>query len=125
LTKKGKDINESIKKNIEIHEVKLNRYFRNLSKAALVVRKSKAKLKSFEIRDIAIKNGAEACLIFFYSHELLMPPGDFVPAEFKNFDRKFNLQNGDWIIVTIAKDKKWAEISALAVAQKMKAYSSL
>lgn len=118
LTKKGVARLKKIRSTITLFDTKIS-YYRRLKSKAIIIRDARPKLKSFELRDLAIKNGAEACLVFYFNNELLMPPGDFVPIEFKNIAKDHDLKNKDWLIICIAHDKKWAEIACLAVAERL------
>lgn len=119
LTKKGEKTLKLIMGKFSLHEFRTKNYFARMDKSLVIIHKARTRMKSFEIRDLAIKNGAEACLIFYYKDELLMPPGDFIPREFRGLEKRFSLKSDSYMIITIAKEKKWAQISALAVAVEL------
>ena len=115
LTYKGLSLLGKINSMVELKDAALDEY-KHLKKSAIRLRASSSK-KEYELRDIAVKNGAEAALVLRYDGSKLIMPNynkkDYLYEELQNH---FNLVKDDLVVVSMAKDKRWAEISNLAIA---------
>lgn len=75
-----------------------------------------------KLRDIAVRNGAEGMLVFTIKDSKISLPmivndiSEDYPILVTSLEKLFSLKNGDLILVAFAKDKKVAELGALAVA---------
>ena len=67
------------------------------------------------MRDAAIKNGADAALIFEFRDGLKLLDAGY-KGTFDGLERQLELKSGDVVIVTSSNTRRWAEVSALAVA---------
>ena len=118
LTKKGNASLKTPKRFIEINrKIELDLY-KNLRKAAVLVKGldlDDIKINA-SLRDIAIKNNAESALIFIYNEGLVLPNAEEYTFSFESLNNAFNFKNNDILIVTFADSFRTAENSALAVA---------
>jgi len=119
LTKKGILARNRIYQSIILPKRLLVSIYPNYKKIGVVIKNIEKKRITIEKRDIAIKNGAEGCLIFNYSNnklQLLIFP---FKQNFDELKNHFHFNEGDILIVTFANSFKWAEISALAVVLEL------
>lgn len=123
---------EGIKKISEIREniegpirIKYNELHPKLKKVAVLVKKWGKKI-SFIDRDTAIKNGAEAALLFRFDKNLFLPQAEQDIINTKQLKDLFEYQKNDVLIITFAHSYKVAENSAFAVYfQGNRTHSSL
>lgn len=115
LTYKGLSLLGNIKTMIDVKDVKLSE-FKPLKNSAIQLKTTTPK-KEYELRDIAIKHGAESALIFKYNgKKLIMPKSEKQSFSFSHLENDFEFAKNDLLVVSFAKDKRWAEISNLAIA---------
>ncbi|MFH1317051.1 MAG: winged helix-turn-helix domain-containing protein [Candidatus Woesearchaeota archaeon] len=121
LSQKGGKISENIHGLLMFkHDIKADFFKeRNLTNnAILLMTEKEIKFDIFQ-RDVAIKNGADSCLILAYKNRKLhlhLFSGRFDLSSIKN---EFNLNDNNLIVITFAKDKRWTEISGLAVIDEL------
>lgn len=123
LTKKGKNYLKQTLQNISLpNSIKLKNPYPSYKKVGILVKKvSPKKTISFLERDIAVKNGADAALIFRYKNKLTLPSTkiDF-KKDYKDSYNKliilFNPKNNDILILTFSNSYNKAENAALMVA---------
>ena len=74
--------------------------------------------KGIEERDISLRAGANGAIVLGYSNGIKMPVSDLKlnDSDLLNEIKKFNLQNGDVIVVSFANTNASAENGALAIA---------
>jgi predicted transcriptional regulator len=118
LTYRGLSLLSKIRTNIDIKDIKLDEY-KQLKKSAILL-KTNTKKKEYELRDIAIKNGAEGAFVFKYNGKrLIMPKSNDYNLDLKHLEDNFNFSKDDLLVVSFAKEKRWAEISNLAIAMEV------
>jgi len=121
-TRKGHFLNENgikflrkIREEIEgPKRIRYDKLYPKLKKSALLV-KNCNKWVSFKERDIAIKNSAEAALLFRFDKNLFLPQAEQDVINTKQLDELFQYRKNDILIITFADSYKVAENSALAV----------
>lgn len=118
LSEKGIKILNDIKKNIGVvNSIKYKEY-KNLKNQGVVVKNLDKIEKTTQLRDIGIKNGAEAALILVFDEKLKMP--EFKSHEdFSELQKYYNFKNKDILITTFAASQKLAEQSALSIALEL------
>jgi hypothetical protein len=118
LSEKGAKILGIMKKDIEIlNKIEYNEY-KELKKQGIVVKNMQKIEKTTQLRDMAIKNGAEAALILVFEGKLKMP--DFQSKQdFSELEQNYNFNKGDILVATFASSKKLAEQSALSVVLEL------
>jgi len=121
FTEKGKMKYKSISDVIEIkNNVRIDVYKEKKLKNTAILLKTKNKIK-FDIfqRDVAIKNGADSCLIFDYQKGKLNLPLLKMDVGFDSLKKEFDMNENNILIVTFSKENRWTEIAALAVAEEL------
>jgi predicted transcriptional regulator len=114
LSEKGIKILNNIKKDIEVLNKIKYREYKNLKNQAIVVKNLSKIEKITQLRDTAIKNGAEAALILLFDKKLKMP--DFECQEdFSELEEYYNFKNKDILVATFASSQKLAEQSAFSI----------
>jgi len=119
LTGKGEPLAGKINNTIELKKIKTNIY-KNTKQAAVLIRQKKHVKIKVELRDTAIRNGADAALILSFDKKLHAPG---IEISFPELDKLFKFEKNNILIVTFAKTQKDAENSALAVADKISSFS--
>ncbi|MBS3103189.1 hypothetical protein J4458_07135 [Candidatus Woesearchaeota archaeon] len=121
LSPKGDNFVQKIKNNIVLKNIDLDSIFPEQKKIAVQIKSPKNIEKSYILRDVAVKNGAEGAIILKYdksSNKLRI----FDAEHEENFDEigsKFNLSGKDLLIIAYADSYKLAEHGALAVAVEL------
>ena len=114
LTKKGNALLKTVKRFVEINKKVDIGYYKNFKKAAVLLKGVDSEV-NVGLRDKAIKNGAEAALIFVYKNGLVLPYAEEFKEDFKELENLFSFKNGDILIVTFAGSSREAENSALSL----------
>lgn len=116
LTEKGTKIRKRIANLITLSKKIDISLYPKYKKIGIIVKRMNFVDITIEKRDVAVKNGAEGCLIFSYSNNKLNLLIFNINHDFSELKKYFELQNNDTLIITFSDSYKWAEISALAVA---------
>jgi Mn-dependent DtxR family transcriptional regulator len=122
LTKKGEGLAKGINSVMEMrNSLAIDFYNEHKFKNTALQLKCNGKKIGFNLlhRDLAIKNGAESCLMFAYKNRSLELPFLEIDNDFEAVAGSFGFEEGDVLIVTFANSQRWAEISALAVAENL------
>jgi DNA-binding PadR family transcriptional regulator len=119
LTKKGaKRLSYLLKKFSK--PKKINSKIVEGKKTAIVVHNATKKIgKGLEERDIAVKAGANGALLLKYHNKIHSTVSEFKLSDFPDLlseIKKFNLQNGDVIVISFGDTVASAENGALAIA---------
>ena len=114
LTKKGNALLKTVKRFVEINKKVDIEHYKNFKKAAVLLKGVDSEV-NVGLRDKAIKNGAEAALIFVYKNGLVLPYAEEFKEDFKELENLFSFKNGDILIVTFAGSSRDAENSALSL----------
>lgn len=114
LTEKGKLLSKEIKKIIEIKH-NLNYSFYKKPNVSILLRNAKNKEFDIAHRDIAIRNGADSCLIFKFKNNRLILPLFRMKFDGEKIKSSFNFNENDLLIVAFSKNKRVAENAGLAV----------
>ena len=128
LSQKGKELLKEINESIKISQADLSSMFPRKKEVAVQIKHIKNKRglgKAYELRDTAVKAGADGALVLDYDGQLNLYQSEDTGNEydFKDIGAKFNLAKTDLVIVAYADSYKLAEYGALAVA--IEASSSL
>jgi len=115
LTRKGEALAGRINCSLEIRKIK-TKIYKNTRQAAVLVRTKRQVKISVGLRDIAIKNGADAALILSFDKKLYAPG---MEINFPELERIFEFEKNNVLVVSFAKTQRDAENSALAVAGKI------
>lgn len=124
LTNKGRELKIEYHKQIgTIKPLKLKE-LNPLFKRAAVIKKISTKKRSFELRDIAIRNQAEGALILVYDKDLEIPRAevDFFKDFRKSYEEilnTFDINPGNTLVVVFAKSANLATNALLAVVSEM------
>lgn len=118
LSTKGKNIVNKIKNYVKMKELVSNKIFSNKKKIAVSVKKPKKAIKSYILRDQAVKNGADGAIILRFDNKLILYDSGY-KEDFSDVENKFDLATDDMVIVTYAESYRLAEHGALAVAIKI------
>ncbi len=114
LTKKGNALLKTIKRLVEVNKKVDIDYYKNFKKVAVLLKGAGSEV-NVDLRDKAIKNGAEAALIFVYKNGLVLPYAEEFKEDFKELENLFSFKNGNILIVTFAGSFRDAENSALSL----------
>ena len=87
-------------------------------KAAILLRKFNQFKESYKLRDIAVKNDAEGALILKFENSLYAPESEY-KGNFEEFEKYFDFENGNILIVAFANNAKDAETGAIAAAAEL------
>ncbi len=125
ITLKGKKIILKIKEISVLKQIQSKDIFPKKAKQLLLIRELNLKKSiGYRQRDIAIKNGADGALIMLYDKCLKLPGGEDFDCRFIESEIDYN--NGDVVIMTFSRERRWAEISAIAVGKAIsKKYCNL
>jgi hypothetical protein len=118
LTKKGEDIKNRIFEIISPLKKLPVSIYADYRKIGSIIRGIDTKNVTIEKRDIAVKNGAEGCMIFSYTNKLNLLIFN-LHQNFNFLSKYFEFKPGDILIITFAASYKWAEISNLAVSTEL------
>ena len=121
LSNKGKEFLKEINGNIRVSKADLSSVFPSKKGVAVQIRHVKNKKgmrKAYELRDIAVKAGADGALILKYDGRLkLYELEDAISGYgFKKIENEFSLEKNDLVAAAYADSYKLAEYGALAVA---------
>lgn len=121
LNTKGFNILNSIGKSIkEIRQIEDKALITNQKKFGILMKNTKITKKAYELRDIAVKNGAEGALIFSFTDKLRVIDVDY-DKNFIQLEKYFNLGKNDVLIVSYADSYRLAEHGAFAAAVELNA----
>ncbi len=115
LSPKGSNLINNIKKNINIKNIEFKKIFPNKKKTIVHIRNPKKSVKSYILRDEAVKNGADGALILNYDTKLHICDSDY-KQDFSKIENEFDLNKNDLVIVAYAHSYRLAEHGALAAA---------
>ena len=115
LSEKGRNIVKKIKDNINLKEITLNDPYPNKKKIALHLKSPDKLIKSYILRDDAMKNGADGALVFKFDKKLELYGSDY-ERDFSGIEDMFDLGKDDLVIVAYADSYRLAEHGALAAA---------
>ena len=115
LSEKGRNIIKKIKDNINLKEITLNDPYPNKKKIALHLKSPDKLIKSYILRDDAMKNGADGALVFNFDKKLELYGSDY-ERDFSRIEDMFDLGKDDLVIVAYADSYRLAEHGALAAA---------
>lgn len=99
-------------------EVKLH-FYRQHRRVALVYRAARKLSTGYELRDHAVRNGAEGAIILRHEKGKGLVIDQDVGYTFEYLEDRFRLSHNDILIITFADNLRDAENSALAVAEKI------
>lgn len=121
LSQKGKELLEKINKNIRISKTDLPSIFPRKKMIAFQINHAKNKKspwKAYELRDTAVKAGADGALILEYDGRLKLYEfhDNGNEYDFEEIENEFSLGKSDLVVVAYADSYKLAEYGALAVA---------
>lgn len=114
LTEKGKLLSKKIKKLIEIKH-NLNYSFYKKPNVSILLRNKENIGFNIAHRDIAIRNGADSCLIFKFKNNRLTLPLFRMKFDTAKIRYSFNFNKNDLLIVVFSKNKRIVENAGLAV----------
>ena len=115
LSEKGRNIIKKIKDNINLKEITLNDPYPNKKKIALHLKSPDKLIKSYILRDDAMKNGADGALVFNFDKKLELYGSDY-DRDFSDMEGMLDLGKDDLVIVAYADSYRLAEHGALAAA---------
>tara|TARA_Y100000310_G_scaffold264603_1_gene275277 strand:- start:4601 stop:5221 length:621 start_codon:yes stop_codon:yes gene_type:complete len=115
LSAKGSRIIKKIKGNITIKEIILNNFLPNKKKVALHIKNPNKLIKSYVLRDEAVKNGADGALVFKFDKKLELYDSNY-EQDFSEAGNEFDLDKNDLVIVSYADSYRLAEYGALAAS---------
>lgn len=120
LSKKGLNLFKKIQKDFELPKlITLDLFYPSMIKIAIHLKNKEyinKKIPFFQLRDIAIKNGAEGALIFKYTSNLKLPGHN---EEFPILEKLFNFKKDDLLIIAFANEHRWAEIACISIVSKV------
>ena len=121
LSQKGKELLKEINKHIRISKIDLLYMFPLKKGIAIQIKHAKNKKslgKAYELRDTAVKAGADGALILDYYGKLKLYELKDInnKYDFKEIEANFSLVKTDLVIVAYADSYKLAEYGVLAVA---------
>ena len=121
LSQKGKELLKEVNKNIGISKADLSFVFPSKKGIAVQIRHAKNKkglAKAYELRDTAVKAGADGALILEYDGKLRLYELETSTNkyDFDEIGKNFSLEKTDLVIAAYADSYKLAEYGALAAA---------
>ena len=115
LTQKGIKIKGQLFEQIsQIKKIKLD-VFHNLTGQAILIRNANKKI-SYKVRDVAIRVGAEAALLFKYDKRLFLAQCEQDLIDTSSLDKIFKFTQGDVCAVVFAKENNVIEKALLNIA---------
>ena len=121
LSQKGKEMLENINNNIRISKADLSSIFPHKKAVAVQINHAKNKKKpwkAYELRDTAVKAGADGALILEYDGRLKLYEFHDKGNEygFEEIEDGFSLGKNDLVVIAYSDSYKLAEYGALAAA---------
>lgn len=118
LTEQGRQLYNRIGELIEIKRAVSGRLYPKYKKVCIRVKNPENAKADYQLRDVAVKCGAEGAIIFRFGNGRLNLP-QLKAKRFADFDSLFNYGEGDIMIVAFAESYYKAENGALAVAMHL------
>ena len=103
LTKKGQLLKDELSSIVESSEFKDDKIFSGKRKFVFWVKKPDHNKPIYEERDIAVKNGADAALIFGYDNRLRLPGME--KFDTRKLENLFPYQKGDILLMIASVDE--------------------
>lgn len=117
LSNSGNVAINKIKNSVVMKEIDLTNVFPKQKKVAVQIKHPENLEKSYILRDIAVKNGADGAIIIEYGKDKKLKIFDVKYEEdFSEIESKFSLNYGDLVVIAYADSYRLAEHGALAVA---------
>ncbi|MBW2975041.1 hypothetical protein KY366_04960 [Candidatus Woesearchaeota archaeon] len=122
LSEKGTIFLNNLRESIEgPKRISYDQLHPKLKKAALLVKNCNKQI-SFKERDIAIKNSAEAALLFRFDKNLFLPQAEQDIIDTSQLNYLFQYKKNDLLIITFADSYRVTENSALAVCMELSSF---
>lgn len=119
LSKNGQSEMEKMSKTIDgPKEIDAKSVYPEFKKSAAMIKISTGLKETYKLRDIAVKNDAEGALILKFDGKLTAPGSDY-KGNFSELEKFFEFKKGNVLILAFAKNRKSAEIGAIAVASEL------
>ena len=119
LSKRGDEILSQIYCDISMPKI-INspNIYPNFKKIGVHVKNAPKLKELYKLRDLAVKNGAEGAIILKFNNKLYAPEYEH-EQDYKEFERFFDFENNDVLVIAFSSDKKDAENAALAIAVEL------
>jgi len=125
-SKKGSKLINEIKNSFKIEKIDLKSILPDKKKIAVCIRQPKKLQKAYELRDTAVKNGADGALILEYDKKLTFyEQGMDKDYDFSEIENIFDLNKNDLVIIAYADSFKLAEYGALAAALELNSLKNI
>jgi len=114
LSPEGIKLKNTISSLVRIKKAESKTLYPQYKKVALLIKNAGEISVGYELRDIAVRNGAVGAMLILYKNGLVLP--QFTKFELDEFKKLYDYENGDLLVVTFAESYKEATNAALAVA---------
>lgn len=119
LSKKGREMLSQIYGCISPAKIAESKsVYPNFKKIGIVFKDAPEIKATYRLRDMAVKNGAEGALIIKFKKKLYAPESDY-RQDYNEFERQFELDENDALLIAFSDDKRHAENGALAIAVEL------
>lgn len=117
LTKEGEELANRIRALLEYRQFNDKKTFPQLKKMAFCMKLKRPVKIGYKERDEALKNGADAALLFFYRDGLkMLELDDFDTSE---LEKLYKFCDNNLLLITASQDQAKAEQSGIAVAEEI------
>lgn len=119
LSKKGGEALKQIYDSISMPKSMASQsLYPNFKKIGVHVKKVPKLKELYKLRDLAVKNGAEGAIILEFDNRLYAPEYE-QEHDYGEFEKYFDFENNDALVIAFSSDKKDAENAALAIAVEL------
>lgn len=119
LSKNGNEMLSQIQKCLGVPQnAVLENIYPDKKKIGVIVKNASRLRKMHELRDIAVKNGADGALILKFNGNLYAPESDY-EYDYSELERYFKLKNNDILVIAFSSDFGNAEKAALSIAVEL------
>ncbi len=115
LIKRGEKIKEAIAAMISDIRAANFDIFSGMKGKAIHIKNPTEEI-TYKTRDIAIRNGADAALLFKFEGKLFLPQCEQDLIDTKNIDNLFDMSDGDYLVIVYSDDKSVIERALYNVA---------
>ncbi|MBI3026610.1 hypothetical protein HYY70_00715 [Candidatus Woesearchaeota archaeon] len=101
--------------------ITINSLYHEYKKVAVAVRNCSIPMKVYQLRDLAVKNGADGALILKFQGKLFALESGY-EQDYRKLEKDIELKDNDILVVSFSSYKRNAENSALAVAGELNSF---
>ena len=119
ISKEGAKLQATIYRHISApKKLEIRSIYPEYKKIGVVIKNSRKLSELYKLRDIAVKNNSEGAMILKFDKKLYAPESGY-NGDFSEFQKHFEFEEGDVLIIAFAEKIKNAETGALAIAAEL------